>query len=360
MIRHRLIKFWFFSAITVPVAEQAIAAEKRWTLLSAAPLSSGADTACRAVAEAINKVASGHIKILFKHITEYRKDRAARPPNPRTGTPRTGNPQAADPFAAGRAVLRQVQKGRAVMGCVEAAHYVALLPESAVVTTSNAAPEYARANGGMAMLDRMHRRVLGIKYLGWIDSGIRNHLFLPYRPTFDARGLPVLTRLTVALGPIDRPFVETLGARTLLVARQHRVQAVVQRKASAIVGRATGVIASRLHYRLRYRLMPGFSQNDLGLLANFRGWRGIKPWVRKIVVREIAAFERARRQVRIREVIIEAQTMRRHGMAPIVVPAPRRFLQQVDAATFRYLAKLVRKQGRSVAFLRRLRRGFRR
>ncbi|MFT5061740.1 MAG: TRAP-type C4-dicarboxylate transport system substrate-binding protein, partial [Polaromonas sp.] len=66
--------------------------------------------------------------------------------------------------------------------------YGGALPEKDALVTSNLTAVEARANGGIALMDEIHQEKMGLKYLGWFDSGVCYNLWTRDEPTFDADG----------------------------------------------------------------------------------------------------------------------------------------------------------------------------
>ncbi|MDH3234869.1 MAG: C4-dicarboxylate ABC transporter substrate-binding protein, partial [Alphaproteobacteria bacterium] len=58
-----------------------------------------------------------------------------------------------------------VRAGRVDIACTPAAFYARGLPEAEGVATSNSSPANVRANGGMKLLDEIHQKHFGVKYL---------------------------------------------------------------------------------------------------------------------------------------------------------------------------------------------------
>src|SRR5213075_872643 len=66
------------------------------------------------------------------------------------------------------------------------AFYAAVVPECDAVSASSVDGITARKNGGTALLDQIHQKRMGVKLLGWVDSGIRFNLWSTKEPKFDA------------------------------------------------------------------------------------------------------------------------------------------------------------------------------
>ena len=66
--------------------------------------------------------------------------------------------------------------------------YGGALPEKDAMVASNLTAVETRANGGIALIDEIHQEKMGLKYLGWFDSGVCYNLWTREEPKFDAAG----------------------------------------------------------------------------------------------------------------------------------------------------------------------------
>ncbi len=55
--------------------------------------------------------------------------------------------------------------------------YGGALPEKDALVASNLTAIEARENGGIALIDEIHQAKMGVKYLGWFDSGVSYNLW---------------------------------------------------------------------------------------------------------------------------------------------------------------------------------------
>src|SRR3954468_935889 len=68
------------------------------------------------------------------------------------------------------------------------AFYAAAVPECDAVSASSIDGPTARKNGGTELLDQIHQKRMGVKLLGWVDSGIRFSLWSTKEPKLDSTG----------------------------------------------------------------------------------------------------------------------------------------------------------------------------
>ena len=66
--------------------------------------------------------------------------------------------------------------------------YGGALPEKDALVASNLTAIETRENGGIALIDEIHQEKMGLKYLGWFDSGVCYNLWTRDEPSFDADG----------------------------------------------------------------------------------------------------------------------------------------------------------------------------
>ncbi|MEM7684699.1 MAG: C4-dicarboxylate ABC transporter substrate-binding protein, partial [Pseudomonadota bacterium] len=58
------------------------------------------------------------------------------------------------------------------------------VPEIDAMVASRVTPMEARANGGAAVMDAAHQKRFNVKHLGWIDGGIKFHIYMNSEPKF--------------------------------------------------------------------------------------------------------------------------------------------------------------------------------
>ena len=66
--------------------------------------------------------------------------------------------------------------------------YGGALPEKDALVASNLTAVETRENGGIELIDQIHQERMGLKYLGWFDSGVCYNLWTRDEPSFDADG----------------------------------------------------------------------------------------------------------------------------------------------------------------------------
>ena len=95
-----------------------------------------------------------------------------------------GGPEAIGQFEQPNAV----RDGVVDMVYTPCAFYAGSVPECDAVSASTLDGPTARKSGALSALNDAHIRRMGVTYLGWMDSGIRFHMWFKSQPKIDANG----------------------------------------------------------------------------------------------------------------------------------------------------------------------------
>ena len=171
-----------------------------------------------------------------------------------------------------------------------ATYYIGLLPEVEALFASNVPPWETRRNGGIELMDRIHREKLGVRYLARA-AFIEFHLFTRERPALDAEGLPALRAWRLRGGPVWRDFISRLGARFVNVAAPDVYMALERNMIQGIGWPIIGLQDSSWHQHLKYRIDPGVFSSDVGIIFNQARWERLPERVRDTLLAAIVEYE---------------------------------------------------------------------
>ncbi len=209
-------------------------------------------------------------------------------------------------------LLAAVRAGKIDLACLSLWSYAGELPEATIVAASNMAPAEVRRNGGAAALDALHVSRLGVKYLGWIASGLRWHLYLA-QPPVRRDGLPVLTGLTIRAEAASAVLAAALGADLAEVDRAAVYGALPARLAgtSATPGE---LFTYKWATFLEHRIDAPVQQSDVAVLMNAAAWQKLDEKRSEMLVRVIAEHEEASRGAQIKESLEHDAALRAAGV----------------------------------------------
>ena len=162
--------------------------------------------------------------------------------------------------------------------------YGGALPEKDALVASNLTAIETRQNGGIALIDEIHQQKMGLKYLGWFDSGVCYNLWTREAPTFDADGNLEVEGLKLRGNAVYNAFFTNhLGAQVIDLPTGE-VYAALQRGVVDATGwTQIGLIDLKWNEFLNYRIEPCFFSTDLGVIVNLDRWNDLSEEARKIV-----------------------------------------------------------------------------
>ena len=234
-----------------------------------------------------------------------------------------------------------IQRGTVDLSCLPAAFYARSLPENEAISTSNSSPEAVRANGGMAIIDQLHQERVNMKYLGWVDSGVRFHIYLKDAPSFRDDGMPDFSDVQMRDNPIYGAFFRALDAETHQMPVTDVYSAIQTGVVNASAWTSIGITGLRWNEFLTHRLDPDFYQTDIGFIMNLDSWNNLSAEAQQILQDAVIAHENSSRAQRMNEVVAEKAALEEAGMQVHEVPEGEAYRQlAVDSAYDRMMQRL--------------------
>jgi TRAP-type transport system periplasmic protein len=177
------------------------------------------------------------------------------------------------------------------------AFYAAAVPECDAMSASTLDGPTARKSGGTALLDQIHQKRMGVKLLGWVDSGIRFNLWSTKEPKFDSSGHIDIKGFKVRGHPIYNAFLTNyLGAQVINVNSPELYTALERGTVELTAWTQIGLMDLNWDRFLKYRILPDFFSTDLVILVNQKKWDALSPRSREILQRVAIEHETASMQ----------------------------------------------------------------
>lgn len=162
--------------------------------------------------------------------------------------------------------------------------YGGALPEKDAMVASNLTAIETRENGGIALIDQIHQEKMGLKYLGWFDSGVCYNLWTREAPKFDADGNLDVEGLKLRGNNVYNAFFTNyLGAQVIDLPTGEVYSALQRGVVDATGWTQIGLIDLKWNEFLNYRIEPCFFSTDLGVIVNLERWNGLSDEARKIL-----------------------------------------------------------------------------
>ncbi|KZM51812.1 TRAP transporter substrate-binding protein DctP [Labrenzia sp. OB1] len=162
--------------------------------------------------------------------------------------------------------------------------YGGSLPEKDAMVASNLTAVETRSNGGIELIDQIHQEKMGLKYLGWFDSGVCYNLWTRDAPDFDDDGHLKVEGLKLRGNSVYNAFFSNyLGAQVIDLPTGD-VYAGLQRGVVDATGwTQIGLIDLKWNEFLNYRIEPCFFSTDLGVIVNLEKWNSLSDEAKKIL-----------------------------------------------------------------------------
>ncbi|MEM8869521.1 MAG: TRAP transporter substrate-binding protein DctP [Pseudomonadota bacterium] len=162
--------------------------------------------------------------------------------------------------------------------------YGGALPEKDAMVASNLTAVETRANGGTELIDQIHQEKMGLKYLGWFDSGVTYNLWTVNEPQLDADGNLDVSGIKLRGNAVYNAFfTEYLDAQVIDLPTTDVYSALERGVVDATGWTQIGLIDLKWNEFLNYRIEPSFFSTDLGVIVNLEKWNSLSPEAQTIL-----------------------------------------------------------------------------
>ena len=173
-----------------------------------------------------------------------------------------------------------------------ASYYPGIVPETDALVGSNLTPMEKRANGGIDLLNQIHRDKMNAYLLGHPDGGIQFHVYMSKEPRLKEDGLPDMSGIKLRGAPIYREFfTDYLGATFVQVNVPEVYTALERGTVDGLGWPSIGVMDLSWDNFLKYRVDPGYFQTDLVILVNLDKWNSLSDKAKQILQDTAIAWE---------------------------------------------------------------------
>ncbi len=260
-----------------------------------------------------------------------------------------GGPEAIGMFEQPNAV----RDGVVDMVYTPCAFYAAGVPECDAVSASSIDGPTARRNGAYDALKQAHLRRMGLVYLGWMDSGIRFHLWSSKPVKIDAQGNLDVKGVKMRGNPIYNAFLTNyLGTQVINLPSTDLYTALERGTVDMTGWTEIGLMDANWDKFLKYRIDPKFFSTDLGVIINVKKWNSLSARTREILEKVAIEHEASslKAQVALRD--REFKELEKRGMKAVALPAAaqQKFVEGARAASFTRMKERMEKSGDARAY----------
>lgn len=257
-----------------------------------------------------------------------------------------GGPEAIGQFEQPNAV----RDGVVDMVYTPCAFYAGSVPECDAVSSSTLDGPTARKSGALAALNEAHIRRMGVTYLGWMDSGIRFHMWFKSQPKIDANGNLDIAGVKLRGNPIYNAFFTNyLKAQIINLPSTEAYTALERGTVDATGWTEIGLMDANWDKFLKFRLDPPFFTTDLGVIINVRKWNSLtdrsKEILQKVMIEHEVSSMKDLRELRNRE-FVELEKRGVKGVS-LGATAAAKFADEARNASYERMRERLSKIGAS-------------
>ncbi|MCR9222062.1 MAG: TRAP transporter substrate-binding protein DctP [Alphaproteobacteria bacterium] len=186
-----------------------------------------------------------------------------------------------------------VRNGVVDMAYTAASFYAGTVPERDAMVASNTNAVYARANGGIDLMNQIHQEKMGVYYLGWFDSGVSYNLYTVDEPVLDETGRLDMAGKKLRSNPVyDAFFKDYLEAQPISLPTTDVFSALERGVVNATGWTQIGLNDLKWDQFLNYRIEPSFFSTDMGAIVNLESWNALSDEAKRILQEVAIEHER--------------------------------------------------------------------
>lgn len=214
--------------------------------------------------------------------------------------------------------------------------YGASVPEIDAMVAARATPMEVRENGGAALMDQAHQKRFNVRHLGWIDGGIKFHIYSTKPVEFGDEGVVDLTGVKLRDNPIYHAFFEALNATTASMPSTEVYAALEKGVVDASAWTSIGLMDLKWDKFLKYRVDPAFYNTDIGVIFNKDSWEALSPESQKLIEEVVIEWEAKSWEDRQKDKATDAEELQNRGMefVSMTPEASAVYLDMADQASW--------------------------
>lgn len=195
------------------------------------------------------------------------------------------------------------------------------VPEIDAMVASSVTPMEARENGGAALMDQAHQDRFGVKHLGWIDGGVKFHIYMKGEPKFRDDGVLDLTGVKLRDNPIYNAFFTALNATTSSMPSTEVYSALEKGVVEASAWTQIGIPQLKWNDFVDHRVDPPFYNTDLGVIFNAEAWAALSPESQQLIQDVVIEWEAKSYAARQADIETDTKTLTEGGMTFVAHPS---------------------------------------
>jgi TRAP-type C4-dicarboxylate transport system substrate-binding protein len=174
-----------------------------------------------------------------------------------------------------RRAASALQRGVIDMLQSPSAYYAGQVPLAAGLIATNQTPDQLRANGGMAIMQRIWKERLNAHILAWPEFGAQYALYFARKPKLDKDGVPDLRGFKMRTTPAYRPILAALGASQVGIPAPEMYTALQRGLVDGLAWPNVALASMGITSQIKFRLDPPFYHLSNLTLVNLDKWNAL-------------------------------------------------------------------------------------
>ncbi len=191
--------------------------------------------------------------------------------------------------------------------------YLNLVPEGEAFSAATITPWELRENGGWELINKIYAEKGNAHLLAHTDAGTGFNVFTVAEPELGANGDIDWSSLLVRTSPLQRDFVEALGARAVVQSTGDIYTSLERGVVSANVFTVQSYATYGWDKFTRYRVEPSFFQTDVLISMNRDRWNELSDEARAILDEVAREYERDSYEANVAATEAAARAMEEDG-----------------------------------------------
>lgn len=164
------------------------------------------------------------------------------------------------------------------------AYYGGIQPEGVALLAANKTPAQVRADGGLAILQKMWEQKLNARIVAWGEWGAQFYLYTDKKPPLKDGRLD-LSGFKMRSTGAYRPLLQALGASVVEMPVSNVYTALQRGVVDGFGWPTVGLHNMGLQKAIKYRIDPPFYHLANLVLVNYDKWKSLPPAAKKILLK---------------------------------------------------------------------------
>ena len=224
-----------------------------------------------------------------------------------------GGPESIPPLEVGNAV----RAGVVDLANTTGVFHATLVPEAIAGSLAERPMSELRANGGHALLDRIHRDKGNMVWLARVSDGLQYHIYTNKKVEGGN-----FSNMKLRSVPVYRAYFQALGATPLQVPPGEVFTALERGVVDGYGWPSVGIFDLGWQEKTKYRVEPGFYNVEVGLYMNQNTWKKLDEAQRAFLDKQIAWVESQNAEDLVKA-DAEKERQKQAGIESIEMPADK-------------------------------------